>query len=169
MCIVKEAPEKLNSFIREHVVADLDPPIILVNLKVAVSCIVGGLLSLAICGQFGFALTISAQSLSSFMHENMHPVLCAVICGGLYAIFPVAILRLLLTNPLEFKAIMRFRTLTVLFWFFGLGGVLSFWGHHGNDLLSLILWTVGAIIVAHALAAVSHRLLPVWTLKIGRF
>ncbi len=142
---LNNAPQHLDEVIEGFVTRDLLPPRSVVHLKVGIAAIAGGLLSLALCGQFGIGFTSFAVDLSSQIHDHLGPVPCALLCGTLYAIFPVALLRFVLCTTLQFKGILRRHQLIVALWFGGVGTILASAGHHGADLLGIGLWLSAAL------------------------
>ncbi len=159
---MNDIPPHIEQQVRDQILQDLDPPTLLVHTKVAVATLVGGFLSLAVCGQFGIGLTSFAEVFTDKMHDSMDPFMCALACGGLYAVFPVAVLRFLLAHPLQFKAIMQRRKMIVSLWFVGFGGTVAYFGHHGNTLLNFSAWIVAALVTAHVLTFVYSKILPAW-------
>lgn len=148
-----------------QVMRDLNPSWLVTHTKVAVASVVGGLLSLLVCGQFGLGFTGVANNVSDTIHASMDPVPCAVVCGVLFAIFPIALLRLTLCHPLQFRAIMKRRWQAILVWFGGFGGALAFLGHHGSDAFVLAAWIFGAVVAANALAHLMFVVAPTWNLS----
>ena len=69
-----EPPTRLDQSIESAVLRDLEPPLALVHLKTAAAAILGSLLSLAICGQFGIGFTSFADAFSHEIHARMGPV-----------------------------------------------------------------------------------------------
>ena len=156
----KEADER----IRTHVMQDLDPGVMTVLTKVGTAAAVGGLLSLLICGQFGVGISSLAEAFSATVHDSMGPLPCALICGTLYAVFPVAILRLLLCSPLQFKVIIHRRWSVVVLWLGGFGGVMAYFGHHGGDILTLSAWVIAALAATNIFARLFELVIPAWSL-----
>jgi len=148
-----------------HVMADLDPSWLVTHTKVAVAAVVGGLLSLLICGQFGFGFTQAGDGLNHTLHMALGPVPCAILCGFLFAIFPVLIMRLILCHPLQFRAIMKRRRSAFVVWFGGFGAVMINFGHHGGDVVTFSAWILGAIVAANVLAQMMYALIPTWDLQ----
>ncbi len=145
---LQEPPQRLDLAIERAVLRDLEPAIAVVHLKTAAAAIVGSLLSLAICGQFGMGFTSLADSFSHALHANMGPIACALICGGLYAIFPIAILRFVLCNVMQFRAIFRRSFFIMAAWFACVGAVMAWQGHHGDQALQFGAWIFAALVAA---------------------
>jgi hypothetical protein len=160
--MVQEIPRKVTERIFDHVMKDLKPSWLVSHTKVAIASIVGGLLSLLVCGQFGLGFTDVANSLNHTLHFKMGAIPCAILCGTLYAFFPVAVLRFGLCHPLQFRAIMKHRWQAIVVWFGGFGVSMASVGHHGTDILVLAGWLVGAILAANLLAQIMYGLVPNW-------
>ena len=158
-----ETPKQLEGVITERVMKDLNPSWISVQTRVGISTILGGILSLLVCGQFGIGITTFADILNDKIHHNLGPISCALICGSMYAVFPTLILRLFFTSALQFKVITHQRFLSVLAWFAGFGVVLIYFGHHGDGLLSLGFWTISVISATNIIAKIFNKILPRWS------
>lgn len=154
--------KELKNKIFQHVMKDLDPSWLLTHTKVGTASILGGLLSLVVCGQFGIGFTPLANSLNHAIHANMGSIPCAIICGMLYAAFPVTLLRFLLCPPLQFRAIMKRRWQAILVWFGGFGGLVATFGHHGTDILTFAGWIAAAIAGANLIAWLMNVIAPAW-------
>lgn len=143
-----EPPQRLDLAVESAVLRDLEPPIALVHVKAAAAAILGSLLSLAVCGQFGIGFTSLADAFSHAIHAEMGLVPCALICGALFAIFPVALLRLALCNVIQFRAIFRRHFNVMGAWFAGVGGIMAWQGHHGDKVLQFGAWIFAALLAA---------------------
>ncbi len=86
------------------------------------------------------------------MHEDMDALPCALVCGGRYALFPIAISKLFPCGTLQFRAIVRRRRLAVVFWFGGFGALFAAFGHHGTSLAHLVAWMLSALLTASVMA-----------------
>jgi hypothetical protein len=148
--------------IHQYVLNDLDPSWMQVHMKVAIAAIIGGLVSLLICGQFGLGFTPIATVFNHMIHESMGPVPCAILCGTLYAIFPVAILRFGLCGPLQFRAITKRRWQAIVVWFGGFGAAMAHFGHHGNNIVTFAGWVTAAVVAANLIAHVLYSIIPSW-------
>lgn len=158
---MKNVPNKASEIVVTHVMKDLNPSWEVVWLKVVLAAVIGGFLSLFVCGQFGLGMTTFAQNFNSHLHHHTHPYVCAVICGGLFAIFPVTILRLLLCSPLQFKAIIQRHWYVLLIGFGGIGGFLESQGHHGVDFVTFSFWVFAALFVTYILSRLLNIFFPV--------
>lgn len=135
----------IDAMIRAHVARDLLPTPVVVHTTAALSGILGGILSLFICGQFGFGMTSWAQAFSTHIHETMPAWLCSVVCGTLFAVFPISMMRLA-CSPMRFHVLLKRHFFTVAMWFGLFGSILAVFGHHGNSFDQFSIW-VAALLV----------------------
>jgi hypothetical protein len=163
--MIYEPPKHIEESLIERIESDLKPSFLTVQTKVGASAIIGGVLSLFVCGQFGIGFTSFAEAFSQKIHANMDPFACALICGATFAIFPVLILRLFLCHPLQFKAIVYKQRPSVLFWYGGFGSLLAYFSHHGNNLYNYIGWVIAALFMTHLLSMIVNKIMPVWNFK----
>lgn len=162
---MKDVANQIRESVVTHVMRDLNPSWEVVWLKVVLAAIIGGFLSLFICGQFGLGMTTFAQNINSLLHQHTHPYICALVCGGLFAILPVTVLRLLLCSPLQFRAIVQRRWYVLLIGFGGIGGFLESQGHHGVDFITFSVWVFAALLVAHIVSRAFNIFLPAIDLR----
>jgi hypothetical protein len=141
---------------------DLEPSQLAVHARVGLATLVGGFFSLVICGQFGLGVTRWADALNHQMHAHLDPLTCAVACGVLYAIFPIALLRFVLTPPLLFRVILKKHQPVLFLWFAGFGGLLTLMGDHGQGIFEYGAWVVAALIAANLMARAVNLLVPTW-------
>lgn len=156
-----------DEMILSHVAQDLTPTLPVVHLKVGLSAILGGLVSLTVCGQFGIGWTSFAQTFSEKVHSNMEPIACALLCGGLFAVIPAILLRLA-CSPMLFRTIVRKKFAALALWFGGFGGSLVYHGHHGNDAAPFAAWIFAALIAFVGLSLLFERMLPSLDLPFAR-
>ncbi len=150
---------QVKSTVRAVVACDLRPSL---NRRVAIllaSGIFGGLASLAVCGQFGFGLTNWASTFSSHIHESMPAWQCSVICGVLFAVFPVALLRLL-TSPMLFHVLISRHFVEVALLLGSTGAVLAVFGHHGNTLGLFLIWVFAVVATTWCTSRLVRRVTP---------
>lgn len=155
-------PEQISENIRKTILRDLNPSPLSVHLKLAAAVIIGGLVSLAICGQFGMGMTNWAELLSHKIHDTMPPVICALICGAVYAFFPTLLLRFVLCSPIQFRIILRTRYLALISWYGGTGISLAIYGQHGQGVFEILFWMLAAIGTSYLLALIFRSLIPKW-------
>lgn len=160
-----QLPSETSEKIRLRIFNDMNPSLALVNLKLALAVILGGIISLAICGQFGMGMTGWAEILSHKIHEEMPPLLCASICGTIYAIFPTLLLRLLLCSPMQYQMILKKRFFTLAVWYSGVGYALATYGEHGQRTEEIFFWVLAALITSYTLTYLMKKLLPRWSLR----
>lgn len=133
---------------RDHVLntikSDINPSARVLHTKIGTAVLLGAVLSLGICGQFGIGLTGFARSFSLHVHATMHPVTCAILCGMLFSIFPVVILKFI-TSPMQFRMIFTRKLKEVAMWILPLGVFLAQQGHHGTAIPDVGTWLISAI------------------------
>lgn len=115
--------------------------------------ILGALLSLGICGQFGLGFTDFARSFSQYVHTTMDPVKCAILCGMLFSVFPVLILRFM-TSALQFRVIFSKKLMDTSLWILTVGVIMAQYGHHGKDATGLSTWIISAIVSFYLFAKI---------------
>lgn len=162
--MISKLPEDVTARIRRAVEKDLSPSSLIVNLKLLLAVMVGGLISLSICGQFGMGVTGWAEALSHRIHETMSPLLCASICGTLFAVFPTFLLRFVLCSPLQFKVILKRKFMTLALWYGGVGMALATYGKHGQGASEILFWSASALVTSYVLAGILRAFFPVWSL-----
>lgn len=156
-------PERISNKIKEAIVRDMNPTQLTIHSKLSIAVITGGIISLALCGQFGFGVTEWAAAMSHSLHERMAPIPCALICGSLYALFPTLILRLLLCSPMQFKIILQKHFLSVFAWYFAIGITLAYHGDHGLGVFELGSWVFSAVLTSHVLEMCARTFLKSWS------
>jgi hypothetical protein len=159
--------KNIDKLILSHVARDLAPSMPMVHLKVGLAAILGGLLSLTVCGQFGIGWTSFAEAFSEKVHTTMDPIACAMLCGGLFAVFPATLLRLLCA-PMQFRTIVRKKFGALALWFGGFGGALVYHGHHGNDAPQFAAWIFAALIAFVGLSLLFEQVVPTLDLPLAR-
>lgn len=140
-----KVPEYLTKNILDRVMADLQPSVGTVNSRVGVAVSVGGLISLLFCGQFGIGGTPFAIEVNRYFHAS-NEMICALVCGALFAVVPVAILRLLCNHHL-FRVIIKKKFYVVAMWVGLFGALLGYHGDFGNEILAVLTWFAAALIV----------------------
>jgi hypothetical protein len=162
--MISKLPNNVAEKIRQAVEKDLAPGSLMVNVKLLLAVMIGGLMSLSICGQFGMGVTGWAEALSHRIHETMSPLVCASICGTLFAVFPTLLLRLVLCSPLQFKVILKQKFMTLSVWYFGAGMALATYGKHGQGAWEILFWSVSAVLTSYVLAGLLRAFFPMWNL-----
>lgn len=156
-------PAALSEAVQELIRADLQPSQLQVHTKLSLAVMTGSLISLSLCGQFGYGVTHWAESLNHQMHQAMSPVTCAVICGVIYAVFPTVLLRIFLCSPLQFRVILRKHLPSVLLWYASVGSFLAYHGNHGQGAVELGSWILSALLTSHALSWFFRFFLRDWS------
>ncbi|RZJ53607.1 MAG: hypothetical protein EOO45_31080 [Flavobacterium sp.] len=143
---------------------DLQPSPLVLHTKLFLAVVLGGMVSLAVCGQFGMGMTSWAEVFSHKLHENMPALACSLICGTIYAIFPTITLRVFLCSPMQFRVILKKKLYDLALWY-GVAGIsLAFYGHHGQGGLEIITWFVASMATSHILAVLFKYVIPNWDL-----
>jgi len=137
---------KTKENILKRVEKDLNPSLFRVVCYLLLSFGVGGVFSMFVCGQFGIGLSSFALHMSHKLHSQMNPSVCSILCGGIFAIVPVFILKLI-AHPIFFAVIVKK-------YYFLQAGFIFFFGlivySHSNyklELASLFLWSLSAYLV----------------------
>jgi hypothetical protein len=143
--------------IETQALRDLAPGAAVVHGKVGLAAVLGGALSLVLCGQFGLGFTAFAQDFNHLVHSHTNSVACALICGSLFAVVPAALLWAI-CPPLQFKAIVHRHWRKLILWFGATGGLLAFLGDHGRTLLEFGTWMVAAVVAFRLLSALLEQL-----------
>lgn len=155
----------LQEAVHAQVMRDLEPSWQRVHTLAGGATIGGGLLSLAVCGQFGLGLTPWATSLNHLMHAHLQAVGCAAFCGLLYAFFPLAALRFGLATPLLFRVIIKRHKSVLALWSLAFGASLASLGEHGQDLGAFLAWCASALAATNGLARLIVKLMPTWSMR----
>lgn len=138
--------EKIKENILKSVEKDLEPSFFRVTCYLLLSFGVGGAFSMFICGQFGIGLSSFALHMSHKLHSQMNPFLCAILCGGIFSIVPVFVLKLI-SHPLFFRVLVKK-------YYYLHGGCIFFFGlivySHSSiklEFLFLVAWSLSAFLV----------------------
>ena len=156
-----ETPEHLKKLVVARVTADLSPSLPTIYLKSGLSVLVGGGLSLFVCGQFGIAATSPAHHVHNHLTDNVEGIACLLLCGALFAILPAVILRLI-SSPVQFRAITRKSFHAPLLWLFSIGGFLAYHGEQGRGVLGFLAWCVAAWAAFEGVSAMLELTLRWW-------
>jgi len=148
-----EVPKNIEENIKKMIYDDLDPSDMTSYTKSGAALFIGGALSLLLCGQFGMGLTPLAGSFSHTIHHGIGPLWCAAICGALFSIVPVFILRTL-SRPLQFRALLRKKWQPQIIWTISIGTLLSYHGDFGFEFLAVVVWSMAAFVVFRSLGEV---------------
>ena len=138
-----DTPRQLKEFVAGKIISDLNPSMLTIYAKTGVAVVLGGGLSLFVCGQFGVSASHSAHHVHNHLIENVEGIACLLLCGALFAILPAVILRAI-SSPLQFRAITRKSFHAPLLWLISIGGFLAYQGEEGRGLLGFIAWCFAA-------------------------
>ena len=145
--MIEISPQVKKSIV-SRILSDLAPKASLVHLKVGLTMIGGGLLSLLFCGQFGVGITGFAIRFNEDLHHT-NGIVCALSCGALFAIVPLISLRLICSG-VQFQAIMRKHLPIIMTWFAAAGLLLALIGEVGDDFIYVLTWFIAAIVIYQA-------------------
>lgn len=141
MEISKKTEEKIYSYVKK----DLTPSIWAVVSRIVISLSMGGFLSMMFCGQFGVGFSEMARHWNHTVHASMGSVQCAIICGSIFAIVPVLVLRSICSGLLFRKIIKGYGVaqgglLTIM------GIAMYSQGTFMNEAINISLWAASAYI-----------------------
>jgi hypothetical protein len=145
----------LRDRIFSSIIGDMQPSAPTVHMKVGASTIVGGFLSLTLCGQFGVALTPFAGAMEGQIMGLMGIIGCSATCGLIFALLPVVLLRAL-TSPMQFHVLTRHHWGAVMGWMVASGG-LFFVVRNQGALIDLLSWGLAAGAMYFSMAWALHH------------
>ena len=137
--------EKTNNIIYSYVRSDLQPSLIFVSLRVGLALLLGGILSMFFCGQFGIGFSEIARGWNHTLHAHMGATQCAIVCGVIFSIVPVFFLRIC-TSGILFRKIIRQYSLVQAAMITIAGSSMYFGGNIMNELINVSVWTLSALI-----------------------
>lgn len=140
--------KEIRDKIIKTVANDINPSSTRVAIYLLYSFGVGGALSLLLCGQCGLGLSPIALKVSHEVHSQMHPIFCAIFCGGFFSIIPIIILKYK-THPLFFKALIRKDKLLVGAIIFVIGLTIYSHSNWNLEILYYLAWCTSAYFVFH--------------------
>ncbi|MGE0175109.1 MAG: hypothetical protein AB7T49_20105 [Oligoflexales bacterium] len=148
-----KVPAEISESIFRSVQADLEPPLIGLYAKTGTAILAGGILSLFLCGQFGFGLSPIAHSTYAWIVGIVGSAGCHAFCGIFFAIFPVFVLRAL-SSPMLFRVILRKKWWMLYLWTIAFGlGLLAFNGR-SDTITNVGIWSIAAMAAFALLAKV---------------
>lgn len=159
-----ELSDSVSESVRNRLLKDMRPGAATVYLKSGLAVILGGALSLIVCGQFGVGITHAALHFADQFHTHGTSVRSVLMCGVAFAILPPFVLRLICT-PLQFRFLTRNTFAPALIWLVGLGAVLA---HHGETAVEAFrfgLWAMAAFGTFSFVARLIDLLVPSWQLS----
>ncbi len=140
-------PAHVSEAVRLRIAKDLNPSGIKIFAKLCLCTIIGGLLSLALCPQFGFGITHHSSFLMHFF-EGLGETWCTIVCGAIFLGVSTAFAGLILgieeIRVIHRKKFLQIPCVALL--------VLSAFVCAGAEVLIsyAILWWVGAVIAGLA-------------------
>ena len=150
-----DVPHELAEQVQSRILKDMRPRPLTVYLKSGLSVVVGGALSLLVCGQFGVGITHAAAHLHLQLHQHGHDHVSALMCGIAFALIPPFILRLF-CSPLQYRVVVR-KPHVALLWFVGLGFILAHHGEVAIELMEFALWCFASIATFQIVSLVIDR------------
>lgn len=150
-----DVPHELAERVKSRILKDMRPRPLTIYLKSGLAVVIGGALSLIVCGQFGVGVTHAAMHFNNQLHHHAHDHASALMCGIAFALIPPFILRLL-CSPLQYRVVVR-KPHVALLWFVGLGFILA---HHGDvaiEIMEFGLWSVASIVTFQIVSLVIDR------------
>ena len=149
--------DRVRQEIYQVVERDLRPSWAMVYGKTGVSVLVGGLVSLFFCGQFQLGFSSLAQFVNGWIIAQAGMLGCTAYCGALFAVLPVAVLRLIST-PLQFRALRHRSAVPTLVWIGAFGAFMTQVDSMGNNPLWMLLtWTAAGWLSFWAMTQVVDR------------
>lgn len=149
--------KELSELVRIRILKDMQPGIFTIYLKCGLAVLLGGSVSLFVCGQFGVGITHAALHFNNQLHAHVHDFGAALACGASFALTPPFILRLLCSS-LQFRVMTRKSFDAALVWFVGLGTLLAHHGEMGTHILMFVLWSLAAIVTFMGLSRLIDRM-----------
>ena len=137
--------EKTSKNIYLFVHRELNPSVMDVIWRLAFTLSFGGVLSLFFCGQFGIGFSSMAKGWNHLVHVHVGATQCAIICGGIFSVFPVLLLRLL-TSGILFRKIIRHYGLIQGVMILVAGFTMYFGGSFMNELINIGVWSFSAFV-----------------------
>lgn len=137
--------------IYRHVQKDLNPSNLDVIWRLVVAISVGGIFSMLFCGQFGVGFSEMAKGWNHMIHVYMGAIQCVIICGTIFSVAPVFVLRLISSGILFRKIIRSYGLIhgSVI----ALAGVIMYFGGSiMNELVNISVWSLSAYLAFKLIA-----------------
>ena len=133
------------NIIYDYVSSDLNPIFFRVFWRVGIALLIGGTLSLFICGQFGISLSPLALGWNHLIHAHFGTTQCAVICGVAFSVIPIFLLRILSSGVLFHIIIHQYSgTQASLLLVASIAMYLG--GSFMNEVINISVWTLSTFI-----------------------
>ena len=152
-----KVPDYIKENIYQTVKGDLVPPTWMVHAKVGGSVAVGGALSLFLCGQMGLGLSPLANHVHGLLMHYGGPLGCTAVCGILFAIVPVLLLRIF-SSKIQYHVLIRKKRPLIAGWVLAFGFFLALHNEQPDFILTMALWGVPAVLSFYIFAWILHRL-----------
>lgn len=152
-----EAPEALSEAVRIRIIRDMEPSLLTIYSKCGLAVLLGGAISLLVCGQFGVGMTHAAHLFNHTVHSHADDLGLALTSGIVFALVPPFILRLL-CSPLQFRIVTRKNPNAAILWFIGFGAALAHHGDMGANIFVFGLWCAAALTTFVGLSRLIHRI-----------
>ena len=150
-----EVPEILAQRVKDQIVRDMKPSLWTLSWKSGFSVVLGGTLSLLVCGQFGVGITHAAMHINNELHAHGHDHFPALLFGIAFALIPPFILRLICTS-LQYRVITR-KPAAAFAWFVGLGLMMAHQGEVAFEAMTFVLWSAACAGTFQALSRIIDR------------
>ncbi len=138
-----KASENTRKNILDAIERDLDPSYARVFSHLLFSFALGGSFSLLFCGQFGFGFSGFATHFNHTVHLQVGPLVCSLICGAIFAFFPVFILKLI-SHPLLFQKIIEKYHFLKAGFIFSISLLVYSHGYFEVEMTHTLLWSLSA-------------------------
>lgn len=142
---MNEVSETIKENIYRQVRRDLEPSLGLIHTKVGLAVAVGGGLSLFFCGQMGLGLSPLAESVHRILMDKGGVLGCTVLCGLIFALVPVLLLRAS-SSAIQFVVILRRKRPIIVGWVLAFGAYLVLRSERADAMLLWCLWGVSAVL-----------------------
>lgn len=149
---MKPIPEQVKQTIHSFVQKDLDPSMNKVILKTGFATLIGGVISLFLCGQFGLGISDFSVQINHQIHHRFGEFYCAMICGAIFAFIPVLALRFLSTG-VQYRVLLTKHLYILWIWLLLTSTILSYQGHLSNLIWALVAWNSTAMLATKIYSA----------------
>lgn len=152
---MRDVPDIIRESIYRRVSRDLRPKRATVHAKIGGAVAVGGAGSLFLCGQLGFGLSSLAETVHIALMDAAGFLGCTVLCGVVFALVPVLMLRLV-SSPLQFLVLIRKEWTVAATWMAVFGVAVSLRNGRADEGWVLLLWATAAVVSFAVTARALH-------------